>query len=164
MFPEKLSITYALWSNSKPTRFLSRIKKIPIIQKRADTLRTVMKSVGMGKALDLKLEDYLDFYPSPNGFMGVKKRVEVEYKRGPIGDRVQSIIHLLQETGNEDLIDLCQDDLESNKSMEPNEKLECLKLISAARKGEEIAPKLTEKLHFGFEKMNFTHEQIKASL
>ena len=164
MFPEKLSITYALWSNSKPTRFLSRIKKIPAIHRRANSLRTILKAVGMGRTLDLKLEDYLDFYPSPNGFMGVKKRVEVEYKRGPIGDRVQSIIHLLQVTGNEDLIDLCQDNLESNKLMEHNEKLECLQLMSAARKGEEIAPKISENLHFGFEKRNFTHEQIKASL
>ena len=48
--------------------------------------------------------------------------------------------------------------------MEHNEKLECLKLMSRARKGEEIAPKISEKLHFGFKKANFTHQQIKASL
>ena len=164
MYPEKLSITFALWSDSKPTKFLSRIKKIPTLQKRADTLRKTMKSMGMGKALDLKLENYLDYHPSPNGFIGIKNRDEVEFKRGPIRDRVQSIIHLLQETSNEDLIDICQDNLESNKSMEHNEKLVCLKLMSRARKGEEIAPKISEKLHFGFEKANFTHEQIKASL
>ena len=163
MYPEKLSITYALWSNSVQTKVLSRIKKMPFLKRHASYLRDLGKKIGLTHALDLKLENYLDYYPIENNFSGVKNRNEVEFQKGPPIDRVQSILNLLQLTDNEDLITLCEKDIINSQLINNKIKTNCIDLISKANTGNAIDSKISDDLHFGFEKANFTHDQIKAS-
>ncbi len=164
MYPEKLSITYALWSNSIQKQLLSRVKRLPLLRQHSTLLRQIGKKIGLTKALDLKLETYLDYYPANDHFCGVKEREEVEFKKGPISDRASSIINLLQETKNEDLLSLCEKDLLANQSLGEQIKERCLNLVSKAKAGTEIESRISDEVHFGFEKANFTHDQIKASL
>ena len=164
MYIPSLTITYALWSNSRPTTWRDRIKAVPIMKRNSAVLRKVGKSMGLTKALDLKMEEYLDFYPVEGGFKGVRNRDDVEFKRGPVSDYLPSIFHVIQETGNADLVNEVESMIHQEKAFTESDRNLALSLVDQLKQGIPIESRLTDGLHYGFHHSNFSREAIERAL
>ena len=164
MYIPSLTITYALWSNSRPTTWRDRLKAMPVMKRNAAKLRAIGKKLGLTKALDLKMEEYLDYYPVEGGFKGVRNRDDVEFKRGPVSDYLPSIFHIIQETGQADLADEIGTLVRAEPDLAETDRALALKLVDQLKSGQPIASKLTDGLHYGFYHSNFTREAIEKAL
>jgi len=104
-YPADLSITLCLWSSRHPTTWKDRLKRIPLLKKNEQTLRRLASFARLdrvvARTLDLKVVEYFDFYPTPEGMKGM--RIRDEYQRGPNADHLHSLFHVLQRTGHEEL-------------------------------------------------------------
>ncbi|MCW5835806.1 MAG: hypothetical protein KIS78_25630, partial [Labilithrix sp.] len=100
-YPKELSITLALWSNRFDTTWRDHLKRLPGVSQNANLLRDVAVKMGMRKALDLKVVESYDFFPTAEGFQVMRERKEFEL--GPNEDHLHSVFHVVQRTGNEHL-------------------------------------------------------------
>ena len=166
MYISELTITYALWSNSYSTSFLDKIKANKFISKNKKYLKSTVKSFGFKKTLNIKSENYLDFCPVIGGFKGIKERSEVEFLRGPKSDYLYSLFHIIQKTGNSDVIlNINKDHLFSNNpGLTLQEQHLINELINDLKRGQTILSRLTKELHYGFPHANFTNESILKAI
>ena len=164
LYPESLTITYALWSKAQSTSLFDRVKATSFVSKYRNGIKKVLRQAGMNKALNSRYPEYLDFYPVEGGFKGIRHRSEVEFQLGPVVDHLQSIFHVIQKTGYEDMIDSIQTAISTRNTLAADDKRYALQLLDKLREGVPIEGKLTEKLHFGFPRANFTRRQIQESL
>lgn len=100
-YPKELSITLALWSSRFPTTWLDHVKRQPWISRHQSVPRRVATRLGLARALDLKVVESFDFFPTATGFEVMRERKEFEL--GPTEDHLQSVFHVVQQTGNEHL-------------------------------------------------------------
>lgn len=159
LYPPDLTITYALWSSRFPTTWKDYVKRMQMFQDNSQRLRTLIAKFGLAKQMELKIVDYFDFYPSPDGFKGIKDREEFE--RGPNEDYLESLFHIIQETGNDHLAINIQDKLNSSDKIDNRAAVE--KLLNNLKKGEKIDGRLSST-HYNVPKANFTKEDIINAL
>lgn len=159
-YPPSLTITYALWSSQHPTTWKDRIKRIPMLQKNSAALRGLAARVGLRRQLDLKVVEYFDFYPTDEGFRGIKEREEFE--RGPNADYLHSLFHIIQETGNDHLAPLIEQRLNDKTEMLDNAPL-IKQLLRDLREGRAIEGRLSAT-HYGIERANFTKQDVERAL
>ena len=156
-YPQGMTITFALWSNKFPSTWKDRLKRVPLVQKNSNLLKKVARSAGMTKQLDLKVVEYFDFYPTPEGFRGIKERTEFE--RGPNADYLPSLFQVIQETGNEQMVPLLKQQLG-----QPLENPDLLKdLIRKLESGQTIEGRLSST-HYGIEHANFSKHDLAVAL
>jgi hypothetical protein len=110
MYPAELSLTLALWSSNAPTSTVDWMKRIPVVQENASALRSVASRLGLRRQLDLNVVEYFDFYPSEDGFVGMRERQE--FPLGPNENYLKSLFHTIQATGNSKLAPLLRRRLE----------------------------------------------------
>jgi hypothetical protein len=158
-FPPDLSITLALFSNSMPTTWRDRAKRLPGIRGREESLRRLASHLGLGRALDIKIVDSFDFYPADEGFRVMRQRKE--FALGPAADHVASVFYLIQRTGNEHLAGLIRKQLENGKLDAGRSAVELL--LPKLERGEPIEPRLSEG-HYDKPYANFTSEDIQRAL
>ena len=158
-YPSALTITYALWSNKFPSSWKDRIKRVPLLQKNSARLRQLATRAGVAKQLDLKVVEYFDFYPTPEGFRGIKEREEFE--RGPNADYLPSLFHVIQETGNEHVVSTLRKQLNAAAPLQNPELVS--ELINRLERGETIEGRLSST-HYGIDRANFTKREIEAAL
>ena len=158
-YPQRMTITFALWSSKFPSTWKDRLKRVPLVQKNSDLLKKVARSAGMTKQLDLKVVEYFDFYPTPEGFRGIKERKEFE--RGPNADYLPSLFQVIQETGNEKMVPLLKQQLESGQPLENPELLK--DLIRKLESGQTIEGRLSST-HYGIERANFSRHDLEVAL
>lgn len=158
-YPPRLTITYALWSSKFQSTWKDRLKRVPLLQKNSARLKRIAERVGAAKHLDLKVVEYFDFYPTAAGFCGIKERTEFE--RGPNADYLQSLFHVIQETGNEQLSPLLKQQLDSALSLENPDLLK--NLIQHLESGQTIEGRLSPT-HYGIERANFSRDDVEAAL
>jgi hypothetical protein len=158
-YPPGLSITAALWSNQSATSWKDRIKRIPILKRNENTLRKLAVRAGLAKQLDLKVDDYKDFYPVHDGFQGMRERVE--FQLGPNIDYLQSLFHVLQQTGNDQIIPLVRQKLDSPASLKNPQKV--AQLLEELRRGRTIDGRLSD-CHLGVPHTTFTSQDIERAL
>jgi hypothetical protein len=158
-YPPALTITYALWSSRFPTTWRDRVKRIPLLQRNSSTLRDLAARVGISRHLDLKVVEYFDFFPTADGFCGIKERKEFE--RGPNTDYLPSLFHVIQETGNDHLWPLVQQQLDSGGPLENPGLLK--QLLLDLRQGRSIDGRLSPT-HYGIERANFTKQNAEQAL
>jgi hypothetical protein len=159
LYPRSLSITFALWSNQFPTTWRDVIKRWPLIRDREASLRRLAATVGLTRALDIKIVEYFDFCPTSDGFRILKERRE--FPLGPNEDYLQSLFHILQTTGSEDVARLVRDRLASDASVK-NPAL-VFKLLGDLESGRAIESKLSGG-HFNVEQANFRRTEIAEAL
>lgn len=159
LYPPDLTITYALWSSRFPTTWKDRVKRIPLMQENSQRLRELAKKIGLAKQLELKIVDYFDFYPTCDGFRGIKDREEFE--RGPNEDYLTSLFHIIQETGNESIAKEITEKLDSDEKISNRAIIE--NLLYDLKSSKKIAGRLSEN-HFNVPKANFTKEDILTAL
>ena len=158
-YPQGMTITFALWSSKFPSTWKDRVKRVPLVQKNSNLLKKVARSAGMTKQLDLKVVEYFDFYPTPEGFRGIKERKEFE--RGPNADYLPSLFQVIQETGNEQMVPLLKQQLESGQPLENPELLK--DLIRKLESGQTIEGRLSST-HYGIERANFSRHDLEVAL
>jgi hypothetical protein len=109
--------------------------------------------------LELKVVEYFDFYPTSEGFCGIKERREFEL--GPNEDYLYSLFYILQETGNDNL------SMEIEAKLDSGERVENLqlvrKLLADLKAGIKINGKLSS-MHYGIHGANFTRDEILQAL
>ena len=158
-YPQGMTITFALWSSKFPSTWKDRLKRVPLVQKNSDLLKKVARSAGMTKQLDLKVVEYFDFYPTPEGFRGIKERKEFE--RGPNADYLPSLFQVIQETGNEKMVPLLKQQLDSGQQLENPDLLK--DLIRKLESGQTIEGRLSST-HYGIEHANFSKHDLAVAL
>lgn len=161
-YPRDLSITICLWSSRHPTTWKDRVKRIPVLKKNEQTLRKLASLTRLDrlatKMMDLKVVEYFDFYPTPDGMKGM--RIRDEYKRGPNGDHLCSLFHVLQRTGHESLARPIRDQLDAGRVRDAATLRRLLDDLAHARP---IDGKLSD-CHLNLPHTTFTPEQVTAAL
>jgi hypothetical protein len=158
-YPPETSITYALWSNKFPVTWKDHVKRLPVLQKNSEALRGLAVKAGLARKLDLKVVEYFDFYPTPEGFRGIRERNE--FKRGPNEDYLYSLFHIIQATGNERLAPVVEELLESGETAENPQLVR--RLLEDLRSGRSIEGRLST-MHYNIEGANFTREEAARAL
>ena len=111
------------------------------------------------QAIEIKVVEYFDFFPTADGFCGIKERKEFE--RGPNTDYLPSLFQVIQETGNEKLAVLIKRQLTSGAPL-TNPQL-ITDLLRRLEHGESIEGRLSPT-HYGIEGANFTKQDIERAL
>ncbi len=158
-YPASLTITLALFSNSTITTYKDYLKRIPFLKNKEAALRSLGGRLGLAKWLDLKMVRYFDFYPTPEGFKGMSQRKE--YALGPNDDYLQSLFHILQQTGNEALLSLIEQRLASGQLVLNPGLVE--KLAGDLKTQRPIQGKLSN-CHLAIPHANFTKKDIDRTL
>jgi hypothetical protein len=159
LFPPTLSITLALWSSSSETTWRDVVKRLPAFRGHEAALRRLAARVGLARALDLKTVEYFDFYPTTEGFKGMRERIEFE--RGPNTDYLQSVFHILQATGNDALAPVVESRLEADRWVENRGFVKGL--LGHLRQGRPI-PGCLSSGHYGVPYANFRRADIERAL
>lgn len=158
-YPGAMTITYALWSSRFSATWKDRVKRLPLLQRNAATLRRLASRAGMAKQLELKVVEYFDFFPTADGFCGIRERKEFE--RGPNSDYLSSLFQVIQETGNEQLAPLITQRLASGEPLTNPDLV--TDLLRRLKQGENIEGRLSPS-HYGIEGANFTKQDIERAL
>jgi hypothetical protein len=159
MYPSSLTITLALWSNSKPTTWVDHVKHMPLLKRNEQVLKRAAMRLGLQRQLDLKVVEYYDFFPTDDGFVGMKERQE--FARGPNEDYLYSLVHILQTTGNAWLGPAVRRAMKKWPRGVAVDTLETL--ISRMEKGILVEGRLSPG-HYDLPHANFTRERIKGAL
>jgi hypothetical protein len=158
-YPPETSITYALWTSRFPVTWRDRVKRIPVLQKNSAALRGLAVKAGLARKLELKVVEYFDFYPTAEGFCGIRERTEFE--RGPNEDYLYSLFHVVQATGNDALAAVAEERLASGEEWE-NPRL-VKRLCEDLRAGRAIEGRLSPT-HYGVPRANFTRDETERAL
>ena len=158
-YPSAMTITYALWSSKFRATWKDRVKRLPLLQKNSQRLRSLALHAGLARQLDLKVVEYFDFYPTIEGFRGIRDRKEFE--RGPNEDYLNSLFQVIQETGNDQLVPFLKQKLESSAVLENPHLLR--QLILRLEHGRPIKGRLSQG-HYGITGANFTKQDIERAL
>ncbi|HEX8336030.1 MAG TPA: hypothetical protein VF621_04830 [Pyrinomonadaceae bacterium] len=158
-YPAETSITYALWTSRFPVTWRDRVKRIPVFQKNSAALRGLAVKAGLARKLELKVVEYFDFYPTAEGFCGIRERTEFE--RGPNEDYLHSLFHVMQATGNDGLVTVVEERLASGEEVE-NPRL-VRRLCEDLRAGRAVEGRLSPA-HYGVPRANFTREETERAL
>jgi hypothetical protein len=155
LYPPDLTVTYALWSSRFPTTWKDRAKRIPIIQKNSKRLRDLAVRLNLASQLELKVVEYFDFYPTSNGFCGIKDRKEFE--RTNNDDYLASLFQIVQETGNDHLSPIVREKLVSGEKIDNPALVESL--LSDLESGKRIEGRLSPQ-HYNVPQANFAKREI----
>jgi hypothetical protein len=158
-YPPAMTVTYALWSSKFPTTWKDRIKRLPLLQRNSQKLRRLATTAGLRRQLELKVVEYFDFYPTADGFCGIRERTEFE--RGPNTDYLHSLFHVIQQTGNEHLASVVQQQLDADATLENAQLIK--ELIADLKQGRNIEGRLSP-MHYGVPQANFTKREIEQAL
>jgi hypothetical protein len=113
IYPPSLSVTFCVFSSQDPVTWKDHVKRIGVLKRHEEKLRHLAVALGVAGRLDLKVIEYHDYYPTPDGFQGMRERKE--YERGPNEDHLQSLFHVLQETGNQALAKVIERQIASGR-------------------------------------------------
>lgn len=156
IFPPSLTVTFALWSSRNNVTWRDHLKRIPGLEGHRESLVRIVRGLGIANALQLNVEGYFDYYPVPDGFKGMRTRIQFE--RGPNEDYLYTLFHMLQQTGNEDL---APDEQLLARVPVDNPRL-VRELGKDMRRGVPIAHRFSEAIHW-LDHMNFKVEEIERA-
>jgi hypothetical protein len=159
LYPSSLSITFALWSNQFPTTWRDVVKRLPMAKGHEATLRRIAARVGLTRALDIKIVQYFDFFPTSSGFKGMKERIE--FALGPNEDYLQSLFHMLQATGSDELARLVRRRLAADAPVTGEAVVRTL--LGDLESGRRIESKLSDG-HYDVDYANFRRTEIVEAL
>jgi hypothetical protein len=159
IYPESLTITACLWSNSAPTTWKDSLKRVPVLRRNASSLRRLATSAGLAKQLDLKVDDYKDYRPDKAGFVGMKDRDEFPHTTNE--EYLYSLFGIIQETGNSQLASVIEGHLDRGARLEKPELVR--RLVEDLRDGTPIEARLSPS-HYGVAHANFTTVDIERAL
>jgi hypothetical protein len=116
--------------------------------------------MGLKRTLDLKVVDSFDFFPNGSEFQVMRERKE--FQLGPTEDHLQSVFHVIQETGNEHLARSIRQHLDRG-ALSPVARVHVERLLGEMAQGRSIEGKLSSN-HTGFDYANFTRDDVLRAL
>ncbi|MEP6705440.1 MAG: hypothetical protein ABJB34_11600, partial [Acidobacteriota bacterium] len=158
-YPPDLTITYALWSSRFPTTWKDKVKRMPLLRKYSSRLKSIAAKLGAAKQLDLKIVEYFDFYPTSDGFRGIRQREE--FPRSTNDDYLASLFHVMQQTDNAHLASTVRATMDSAKLSVDTPLLPGY--LNDLEKGNTIAGRLSPG-HFNVPRANFSKDEILAAI
>lgn len=158
-YPPSLTVTIVLWSYHFPTKWRHYLKYIPGVRRHQDYFRKLAVRLRLISEVSPEATEYFEFYPSEEGFKGLKKMVD--FQPGPNADYLYNLFHVLQRTGNEGLAPIVRRHLDSGFRLE-NPNL-ITRLLEELDRGRDIEGRLSEG-YFGALHHNFTKEMIERAL
>jgi hypothetical protein len=159
LYPPDTTITYALWSSQFATTWKDRVKRVSALQRNSQRLRSLARKIGLAKQLELKVVEYFDFYPTCDGFRGIKDREE--FPRTTNDDYLASLFHVIQVTGNENLVPTIRRTLSDAKKIDNRALVE--KYVGDLESGRSIEGRLSAE-HYNVPKANFSKDEILTAL
>lgn len=99
-FPEKLSVTYALWSKDKRC-VAERVKSNPLIQVFKEPIKLVLNGLGLSRFFGINKVENFDFCLDKGRVILMKDRV-FGYTEGTNENFLKNIFHVMQEFHFED--------------------------------------------------------------
>jgi hypothetical protein len=154
VYPSSLTVTLALWSSEHPVSWKDRVKRIKILKQNERRLRTLARRLRLTGALELKVVEDFDFFPTATGFKKIAERLE--FDRGPNADYLHSLFHVIQQTGNDALAPIIEEQSARDRATVGT-------LLSALKSGRQIEGRLSEG-HFTVPYANFTTDDIRRTL
>jgi hypothetical protein len=159
LYPESLTVTICLWSNSSPTTWRDTVKRVSVLRRNAVALRRLATLARLGRPLDLKVDDYKDYHPAEEGFIGMRDRKEFPHTTNE--DYLYSLFSVIQETGNEELAAIIEEHLERGATLaEPDLVRE---LLARLKSGTLIEARLSPG-HYEVPYANFRTEDIERAV
>ena len=159
IYPESLTITVCLWSNSAPTTWRDTLKRVPVLRRNAAALRRAATRFGLAKQLDLKVDDYKDYHPTDQGFIGMKDREEFPHTNNE--DYLYSLFSIVQDTGNSELASVVERQLDQGARL--NEPTLIRRLVDDLKNGTQIEARLSPG-HYAVPHANFRTSDIERAL
>jgi hypothetical protein len=156
VYPTALTITLALWSSDRNVSWLDRAKRLPFVRGNEKKLRHVAVSLGLKRALDLKVVENFDYHPTEGGFRNIEDRIE--FALGPKEDHLHSVFHVLQNTNNEPLASLVEAQLDELVAAGT-----ARELLAEMKAGRTIEGRLSEG-HFTVPFANFSTQDIEHAV
>jgi hypothetical protein len=157
-YPRGLTVTLALWTSRRPTGWKDVLKRVPALHKHSTKLRDIALSLGLKRALELKVAEYFDFTPTADGFRGMKDRRE--FGLGPNDDYLHSLFHVIQRTQNESLVPVVKSRLDAAETT--NRPL-VTRLLEDLDAGRPIEGRLSAG-HYGIPFANFPAASVDRAL
>lgn len=159
LYPPELTVTYALWSSRFPTTWKDTLKRMPLVRDNSLRLRNLGTKFGLASQLELKVVEYFDFYPTSDGFRGIRERRE--FQRTNNDDYLASLFQVIQETGNQNLAPVIRQKLDSREQIDNRAAVQThlADLESGTRIEGRVSP-----THYGVEYANFSKDQIVHAL
>ncbi|HEU5118069.1 MAG TPA: hypothetical protein VFT74_15710, partial [Isosphaeraceae bacterium] len=155
LYPESLSITFALWSRNSMTMRREMVRPIPEPRSNPDLPGEMANRPSLAKAPGDKPVEHSEFYPTKAGFMALNERHKW---RGSNADYLYTLLHVLQKTGNEELVDELSRHLNAGSLLENPQILE--QLLKDLRAGRPIE----SRFHFELPYPIFAVRDIERSL
>lgn len=159
IYPSDLTITYALWTSRFRTTWKERVKRAPLLRGQSERLRRLAVKLGLAKQLELKVVEYFDFYPSTDGFRGIREREE--FPRTNNDDYLTSLFYIIQRTGNDAISRDVREVLKKNSRFGNRKRI--LELVDDLENGIPIEGRLSPS-QFNMERANFTKDAILQAL
>jgi len=159
LYPPDTTVTYALWSSRFPTTWKDKVKRWPGVSQNSKRLRDLAVRLKLAKHLELKVVEYFDFYPTANGFCGIRNREEFE--RTSNEDYLMSLFHVIQKTGNEGIAPVIREKLNSGEKVDDPTLVSSL--LSDLEAGRPIEGRLSPT-HYQTARANFGKNEILAAL
>lgn len=156
LYPAALSVTLALWSGSAPTGAVDRLKRSRVLQRYRAPLKALAQRLRLTRALALNVIEFFDFVPRARGFWGMRQRVE--FPLGSAHEHRQSVLAILQQTGNESLVDAAR-----HAASRDGVSSEAAPLLSALARGDRLDGVLSAG-HLDFPYAAFTRADITRAL
>jgi hypothetical protein len=159
LYPSSLSITLALWTSQRPVTWRDHAKRLRILRGREGQLRRLALRLGLRKRLDLKVVESFDFFPTDRGFQVMRERQE--FALGPNEDHVCSVMHVVQQTGNDRLARTIRRAVDHGKATRAQATVE--RLLRDLERGTPIEGRLSPT-HYGIPHANFTRDDMRRAL
>jgi hypothetical protein len=159
LYPSSLSITLALWSRRFPTTWKDHAKRLPLVRGHERSLSKLVARFGLKRALSLNVVESFDFYPVGEAFKVMP--VREEFPLGPNADHVQSVMHIVQATGNEHLARTIKRQLDRGGVTTGRAAVE--RFLPDLERGRPIEGKLSPG-HYDKPFANFTRDDITRAL
>lgn len=157
VYPSELTVTLALWSSDRQMSWKDRVKRLPLMRGNEKRLRHVASKLGLTRALDLKVVENFDYYPTEGGFRNIEDRLE--FALGPNEDHLHSLFHLIQKTGNDSLAPLLEQRLAAGLASAETVR----SLLADLKSGRSIAGRLSDG-HYTVPYANFSTRDIEQSV
>ncbi len=151
-YPEKISVTYALWSNEK-NEAKSKIKNIAFIKKNKKLIKDLLNTFGLSKAAGLNVVENFDFHVKEGKIFVMKERVR--YPEGTNKNFLQALFYSLQEINFPYLKEI------KKKSMPISIQTSVNSYIEQIEKGQKIE-NVFEATHLSIPKVTLPKKEVLA--
>jgi hypothetical protein len=160
MFPDSLTVTFALWSSNRAAPWRDQLRKLPFFQARKAFFLRAAKRLRLARFFGINVVEYFDYFPVEDGLEGMRERIQ--FQRGPNEDYLYTLFHVIQATDNAGLGDVVRERLTRDPKVEQPALIQ--KLLDDLRADRSIPFRFSAGVHDPLKHMNFAAADIERCL